>query len=373
MDEIKQCDKKRVLGITCLLILLFLSGCNTDSQTFELDDFYIESQTYEDIDSKIVWPLEKGSGFDEKTINELTDLYKSLSFTRSLIIMKDNQLMMEAYFNGSGPSDSENVHSVSKSILSALIGIAIEEGFIEDIDQSIADFLPSDYFEGEYKNRNKITIRHLLNMNTGLDWSEDYSEYRILGELDWVKDILEQDMLYIPGTHFNYSTGNTYLLAVVLAEATGIPLKDYAEQYLLNDIGVTVEYWHKNTQGYYSGGCNLFLTPMEIARFGQLYLDKGVWNDKQVIPEAWVKESVEKSVFFDDTFYDGGYGYLWWTHTIKGYEVKTAWGYGGQMLHIIPELDLIFVSTTNSGMEAAHENSMLTFELLEDVIISSFE
>ncbi len=124
----------------------------------------------------------------------------------------------------------------------------------------------------------------------------------------------------------------------------------------------------KNTQGYYSGGCNLFLTPMEMARFGQLMLNNGVWNNKQVIPKDWVKESTEKSVYFDEYFYHGGYGYLWWTNTIKGYEVKTAWGYGGQMLHIIPELNLIFVSTSNSGMESAHENSMLTFELLEDVI-----
>ncbi len=211
MSMIVGIDKKSVLGMICVLILVILSGCNSDSVAYESDDFYIESQTYENLENSIPWPLEKANEINEEMVQELTDLYEDLRFTRSMIIIKDDRLMLEAYFNGSGPSDSENVHSVSKSVLSALVGIAIEEGFIEHIDQSIAEFLPSDYFEGEYKNRSKITIRHLLNMNTGLDWTEDYSEYRVLGDKDWVQDILEQDMSYIPGTHFNYSTGNTYL------------------------------------------------------------------------------------------------------------------------------------------------------------------
>jgi CubicO group peptidase (beta-lactamase class C family) len=212
--------------ITTLLIITTLITLSFASQT---NTFYLDPITYKDTSTKSNIELTA----NQKYQNQYKDLVKkleSLNHVKSFLVMKDGQLIVEEYFHSTKPEDSNNIHSASKSILSALVGIAIEEGYIKSIYQPISDFLPREYFIGQSRLKKKITIYNLLTMTSGLKWEEDVTEYQIQNEKDWAKGILSQKQDKYPGKSFNYSTGDTYLLGLVIQNATGKELKTYMEE-----------------------------------------------------------------------------------------------------------------------------------------------
>lgn len=334
-------------------------------------EFYAENITLTDVPAGNQWPGGDSGIYssNNELLQKATLIMESKGFVRSFIIVHRNNLVLEEYFHGSKKSDSENIHSASKSILSALVGIALEKGYIEDLDQCISDYIPSSYFK---KNKNRdITIRNLLTMSSGIKWNENSTEYAISSEDNYVKAILERNKSFDPGVDFNYSTGDTHLMSAVLTFATGRPLLDFAEEHLFDEIGISVEFWKQDPMGFYSGGCNFFATPMEMARFGQLYLNRGKWNGKRIINSKWISESFNTAFVFSEDW--EGYGYYWWLDKIDSYKIYSAWGYAGQMIHIIPELDLVIVSTTDSNSESAVNNEDYSFKIIEEYIIPVFK
>lgn len=335
------------------------------------NNFYTENITRTDKPIGKEWPEANSERYskDNEYLKKAVVKLKSKGFVRSFIIVHRNSLVLEEYFHGAKKGDSENIHSASKSILSALVGIAVEEGYINSLNNYITDYLPPEYFKEDIHS--DITIRDLITMSSGIKWTEDSTEYTISKENNYIKVILARGRAFEPGDGFNYSTGDTHLMSAVLTYATGMPIKEFAEKYLFNEVGISVEFWKQDPMGFYSGGCNFFATPMEMARFGQLYLNLGKWNGRRVIPKKWISDSFKISYNFSE--FGEGYGYYWWINRIKSKAVYTAWGYAGQMIHIIPDLELVVVSTTDSNSEDAVNSESYSFSILEDYIIPAFE
>jgi CubicO group peptidase (beta-lactamase class C family) len=248
-----------------------------------------------------------------------------------------------------------------------LIGIALDEGYISSIDQPIADYLQPFFHTKVDSKKSEITIRHLLTMTAGLQWEELVTNGHIELQANWIQGILDLPLVDPPGTTFNYSTGYSHLLSAVLTEASGMNTCEFAQAYLFDPIGVSVDHWGLDPQSYFAGGWQLFITTREMARFGLLYLQNGEWAGHQIIPKEWIQASWSHQVTLEPQ-HQFNYGFYWWNTSVHGYAVHTAWGYGGQMLHIIPELDLLLVLTSNPEyVGTIHETD--GFSLLEDSIL----
>lgn len=265
---------------------------------------------------------------------------------RSIIVLRHGTLVHEGYVNGGAADQALNIHSVSKSILQALVGIAIEEGHIDGLDDRASTYLPSSSFEDADPATKRITIGQLLTMSSGLAWTEDHTESWVENQPDWVSAILSRPLVETPGSTFNYSTGNTHVLSAVLENATGMSTCEYATTRLFGPLGITAEHWGQDPQAVSSSGYNLYLRPREMARFGQLYLDSGRWKGEQVVPTRTVAEAHTTSFRVDgDVSYSSG----WWQRSIAGYEMFFGWGFGGQFLYVIPDLDLVFAATADTA------------------------
>ncbi|NQU85925.1 MAG: serine hydrolase [Mariniphaga sp.] len=323
---------------------------NCDSIHIRLDGnntFYENNPTYQNIENNaILWQFATYSeaNIDSAVFHSGTVILEVSPTLFSFLLIRDGKILSEKYYNGSNPSHSNNVHSASKCIISALIGIAIDKGYINGINQKILEFFP-DYIPNEALKED-ITIEHLLNMTSGFTWEEDYTEYFIENEEDWVKAILDLPMDSAPGTVFNYSTGNIHLLSAILQKATGISNCDFIYSNLMSYLGVVIEHWGRDPQGYFSGGYNFYITPRELAKFGLLYLNNGLSNSRQIIPQNWVNTSLSQQINVDSKY---DYSYCWWATNILGHDVYKAWGYGGQYICLIPNLDIVIVSTANTS------------------------
>ena len=312
-------------------------------------EFQEEIRFYSDLSPSEDFWLESSfemAGMDGSLFYQSMDDQRRSLALDSVLVVQDSQILYEAYFNGTGISHSRNIFSASKSILSALVGIAQQQGHLSSIDQPIADYLPAFYHTGMDPRKSDITIRHLLTMTAGLQWEELVTNRHIELQSNWVQGILDLPLVEIPGTTFNYSTGYSHLLSAVLTEATGMNTCEFAQEYLFDPLEITVDYWGMDPQSYFSGGWHFFITTRELAKFGLLYLRGGYWDNQEIIPRDWIQASWSHQVTLEPQ-HQFNYGFYWWNNTIEGYQVHTAWGYGGQMLHIVPELDLILVITSN--------------------------
>jgi CubicO group peptidase (beta-lactamase class C family) len=347
-----------------LIIIIILPVFILIGDQKPIDSFYENNHTYYD------------DGYFKHFIRDTkNDLFADLAIAleaydhiRSFIVIQDKIIIYEQYLNNTKPTDANNIHSASKSFLSALIGIAVEEGYIDHIDQSISDFLPEEYFYDDNSDKVDITIRHLLTMTSGFKWTENFTEYTLFDEQDWTNSIIDLPLSSTPGSNFNYSTGNTYLLGVIIANSTEMTLRDFSELHLLNPLNISVEHWKRYDNGYDSAGCNFFITPEEMAVFGQLIIDEGMQTGNKLISKQWLQESLETQVSFDSND-NSGYGYLWWLDSLQGYEIKTAWGYGDQMIHLIPVLNTVIIMTTDGDDHSVYTNSGLSFDMIKEYII----
>jgi CubicO group peptidase (beta-lactamase class C family) len=244
------------------------------------------------------------------------------------------------------------MQSVSKSVTSALIGIAIRRGEISGVDAS-----PMPYFAA-FKiapdpRRDRMKLRDVLTMTAGIRWDEESTEYTdpanncavMEGKEDWVRYVLEQPMAEDPGKTFVYNSGATELLSYLLWKTTGKQADDYAKEHLFGPLGIEY-YWKRTPKGLADTEGGLYLTPRDLAKIGYLYLKDGVWDGKRILPEGWVAASTRASTRAKDGSF--GYGYQWWVMPGKGtgsHDAYAGWGYGGQFLIVVPDLELIAVFT----------------------------
>ena len=302
--------------------------------------------SYED-PTPLDWPTgsPREVGLDEALLNRAADNAALSPVVQSILVARDGKLVFERYFNGSDAGEANNVASVSKSILSLVTGIAIEDGLLK-LDSRIDAFLPANVV-GEHGD---LTVEQLLTMSGGLRLNDP--EYDYAPGDSFVRAVLARPSVAAAGTEYAYSTGLTQVLAAVLTEAAGTTLCKYTTDHLFGPLGIDADQWWVEPGGYDAGGHSVFITPREIARIGQLVLQRGTWDGRQLVPRAWLDLALAerwdltcrgiRPVHF-------GYGYLWWPLDVDGHLVWQASGYGSQQLWIVPDMDLVFVATHDAA------------------------
>jgi CubicO group peptidase (beta-lactamase class C family) len=293
-------------------------------------------------------PWSEKAGFNQKQIPTAYaaefDKYKTVAF----LVIKNNQVLFEKYWDGYSADSKSNSFSMAKSVVSLLVGIAIDDGAINNVDQPIGDFL-LEYREGD---KAKVTIRHLLEMSSGLSWDEAYaSAFSMTTKGYYGKDlpglVLNQTAPREPGKFFDYKSGNTQLLAMILESATHQKVSSYASKKLWQPMGAQHDaLWSLDRpNGIEKAYCCFNTNARDFARFGQLILNHGKWNGKQLVSESWLNKSLSpvSHLIDKDSKNVDYYGWQWWLMNYKGHQVFYMRGINGQYVIIVPELDTVIV------------------------------
>jgi CubicO group peptidase (beta-lactamase class C family) len=331
-----------------LLVLLggLAAGCGQQAPPVPTTPLVPVTQSFD-------WPTStpEAQGIDSPSLERAFQEAAELPFVFSILLVRHGFLVAERYFHGASTAQARSIHSVSKSLTSALVGIALREGYLQSLDQKLLDFFPEHGSADLDPRIGEITLRHLLTMKSGFAWSEDAEDWEgYSGSPDWIAYALNLPLEHPPGEVFSYATPNADLLAAVLAKATGRTTRQFAEATLFEPLGITVGRWDQDSQGHYAGGHDLYVTPRNLARFGYLYLNGGGIGDRQVVPQSWVEESTQP--YFVSNVRWGplegyGYGYQWWLATLAGRHGFFGLGFGGQYVIVVPTLDLVVVTSTN--------------------------
>jgi CubicO group peptidase (beta-lactamase class C family) len=264
----------------------------------------------------------------------------------SLLVARGGTLVRERYYRGATREKTANLKSASKSIMSALVGIAIQRGELAGVKQSIAPFFTTELARNTEVRKTWITIEDLLTMRSGLQTTSFFNYGRWVSSRNWVRFALNQPMVVNPGTDMEYSTGNTHLLSAIITKVGQTSTWEYANRHLARPLAISLAQWQRDPQGVYFGGNDMFLTPRAMLAFGNLYLRRGRSADgRQIVPAAWVDSSF---VSRTRSGWSGmEYGYGWWARDMGGQRVHLAWGYGGQFIFIVPALELTIVVTSD--------------------------
>ena len=290
-------------------------------------------------------------GMDSGDLTVATERAKAISRCMSLLVARHGKLVLEEYFHGNRADSLNDVRSVTKSVVSTLVGVALAEGFIGNLDETLGDYLPPRVAVLD-SARQSISIRHLLTMTSGFQWDESggFGSYiKWLYSDDHIRYLLDQPLVDKPGTRFNYNSAAVHLLGVLLQEAARMPLPEFADTYLFRKIGIARSHWDPLTRGYVNGGAGIDLRPRDLARLGQFFLQNGSSGGRQILPNDWVKQATTprfdwRSAYGPLRKYT--YGYLWWLEEGQAEPAYLAWGFGGQFIYVVPALDLVVVSTT---------------------------
>ncbi len=266
----------------------------------------------------------------------------------SLLISHQGIPVFEQYFAGRHAGQPANLKSASKSVMSALVGLALQNGQIKDINQPIVDFFP-EYIGTELEDTvRRITVRNLLTMQGGLASTSGRNYGPWVASRNWVDAALKSPMVADPGTAMIYSTGTTHLLSAIIARASGMNTKEFAQRYLADPMGFRMAYWSRDPQGVYFGGNDMEITPRQMLGIGELYLNGGVHDGKRILSEQWVLDSHQPHA--ESPRGEGRhYGYGWWLRDMADLQVPLAWGYGGQFIFVVREYDLVIVITSDSN------------------------
>ena len=345
---------------------------------------------YENADEGAEVPLAAASprsqGMDEERLKAASESIANGDYgdINSLLVVRNGYLVMEEYVSPEyyGAEYRYSVRSVTKSISSALIGIAIDQGKIPGVDAKLVELIPDyrDAFEPG-GGKESITLEHVLSMSAGFRWDEmrvgygdpesDYN--RMARSDDWIRYVLEQPLDHTPGTVLEYNGGCSMLLSAILENATGMSAEEFANKHLFPAIGMEVGVWPIAPGGITNTAGGLALTRRDMARFGLLFLNQGNWSGNQVISNQWVDVSTAEHIQ-GAGFYEGfGYGYQWWrlrdhdpaVRDLAVNDVYFAYGDGSQVILVVPQLDLVVVSTG----ELHGDDWVLFFDLLRERIL----
>ena len=281
-------------------------------------------------------------GIDSVRLKEVLGELERVDGARSVVVVHRGMVVDEAYWSGS-ETTLHHVRSVTKSVTSTLIGIAVDRGFIDGVDARMVDYLPHDLRPSD-PAKDAILLRHLLNHTAGFQWDENGEFSAWSTSQDPARYILDRPLATTPGSAFRYSTAATHLLSVVLSEATGMSTVDFANAFLFSDLGVSDLRWGRDRQGYRFGGHGLQLRTEDMAKLGLLFLDRGRWGDDEVVSAEWV--SAATGIQFEggsdyEPLQAVHYGFLWWLAHADGLSVFIGWGWGGQFVFCVPVLDLV--------------------------------
>jgi len=352
-----RCDKvkRKLMMIIVFFPLLVIRPVNT-----------LATQDY--------WPTEswlsatpENTGMDSTIFAGIQDYMNRYDLNlHSMLVIKNGYIIEETYPDSEYDQDSlHDIWSCTKSISSALIGIAIREGYIDNIDQKVLDFFPDREIAYLDARKQSWTIEHLLTMTTGQDWREwgipesdpGNTAIQLIQSEDWVQFILDRPVSTDPGKKFNYNTGSSHLLSAIIQQATGNTTLNFAQKFLFDPLGISDFEWGQDPQGVYFGGHGLNLRPRDMAKFGFLYLNNGTWEVEQIIPKEWVETSTKAHVSAFIYILGWQFGHLWWIYPELG--LYTAFGYRGQSITVIPNHKLVVIFTADNDDFYPHYMSLI--------------
>ena len=282
-------------------------------------------------------------GFDSaKLAQGLQSLQEQQVNIDSLLIIRNGYVVLDAHFDPYDGTFPHDLASATKSVMTTLIAIAAEQGKL-DLDQPVISYFPNRTIANLDERKTRITVRHLAGMVNGMESGcydgDEPTLQAMRANPDWVQAALDRPMVSESGKKFCYDSPGMHLLSAILQEATGMTALDFARQYLFHPLGIYDVIWESDPQGYSRGWGDLHLKPEDLAKIGYLWLHRGNWDGQQIVPEAWVLDSVRPHSMFIKP--DPGYGYGWWI-TNKDYQAS---GRGGQRVRVMASLDLLVVAT----------------------------
>jgi CubicO group peptidase (beta-lactamase class C family) len=302
---------------------------------------------------------------DEFIENRLPDAF-------SLLVIKNGYLVFEKYYSWGSPEKYAVVHSVTKSVTSALIGIALDKGYLKSVDQKLTEFFPEYITDDLDPRKKKISLRHLLTMSAGFRWNDRGPVMRNwYTSSNWAKFTIQLPQEKNPGDVFDYNSSTSHLLSIILSKSAKTSTLDFAKRNFFEPLGIQSAYWHQDPQGYYIGGFGLGLSARDLAKIGFLYLNNGYWNGQSIVSEYWVKESTAQQIqAFRHPIYGAfGYGYQWWVKKVDGCSSFRAWGRRGQFIVVVPELDLVIAVTSKTAQP--HPPTAIHYSPLFDLVATA--
>ncbi len=331
--------KRVTFCIVAALVAATMAACLVD------DDIKVPFDTYlpEQLDDG--WELStlQAEGFNSEAVDAVYQKFFSQDYyptAHALLVVRNGYLVAEGYCRD--PADRDNYHhvqSVTKSITSILTGIAIDDALIESVDQPVYEFIPQ-FFDDDVRKRS-ITIRHVLTMQTGLNFDNDIHSVKLFNHSgSTVKYVLGRPLDFEPGSSFYYHDGNPQLMSGVIREVTGGSLEDFAITHFFDPLGIRNYQWEKPDDGMTFGAFGLWLCPRDMAKIGKMMLQNGMWNGERIVSEEWIAESTRIHVTREK------YGYYWWVTESSGN--YAAEGHGEQIIYVAPRDNAVVVLTADS-------------------------
>ncbi|GEM_PF-955454 len=312
-------------------------------------------------------------GIDAGRLEAALDAFEAVVGARSMVVVRRGAVVGERYWTGE-PGGLNNVASVTKSVTSTLVGIAIERGLISGLDARMVDYLPPELVPDD-PAKDAITIRHLLTMTSGLRYDEDAEFLLWSRSRNPARYVLDRPLAAPPGTRFDYSSADPHLLSIVLATAVGVPTLDFADAVLFGPLGITERRWPADPQGFNFGGHGLALRTEDMARLGLLFLGHGVWDGDRVVSGSWTVEATSEQVklgAYFESLTGIDYGWLWWLFESLEPRAFVAWGWGGQFVFCVPELDLVVATSAawnvGPGTATRQERGILLDVILDRLL-----
>ena len=356
-----------------VLIASSLAGCGATMEELEAVDYTpLPGDGWQ-----VSTPEEQG--LDPTLVAELYYNADALERLYGLLVVKNGHLIAEKYFNEGSVDQKARIQSATKSVTSALVGIALEQGCLSSVEQKMLDSFPEVAGQITDPRKEQITIREMLQMRAGFPWEETHPAlWEGLLSGHYVPLIEEFPLSADPGTLFQYSNLTSNWLGIIVDRACGSHLKPYAEENLFSPMGVEPGEWGTDWEGHNNGCGDLHLTARDMAKFGLLYLNDGEYEGNQIILADWVRDSLR--TYSEDAwdnigrFRDIGYGYHWWSATADEHRVNFAWGHGGQLIVLVDELDLVVVTTADPFWlqhdDQSWKHEKATINLVADFVAS---
>jgi len=362
--------KKRIIYINFLFIisLLFISCSDNSPVGVDFSSPWITSSP-------------EAQNVDSSYLNGLVSQIDNNTFgnIKSLVIVRNNYLIFEKYFRGDTRETLHHVYSVTKSFTSALVGIAIQKGIISGTNEKLLNYFKDYSIKNPDTAKSSITLRDALTMSAGFQWNElsiSYSDpnndfNKLFSSINPIKSVLGKPMQDYPGTKFRYNTGLPLLFSYIIQKQIGKSAETFAVENILNKIGIKTYTWNNAPGGITNTGSGLSLRPLDMAFFGQLYLNRGNWNGNQVIPSDWINNSTVNSISVTSNI---NYGFYWWRYSDSNPVVSTlpvndiyfALGYGDQSIWIIPQYKMVVVITADND-----ESYFPTDNIIKNYILPS--
>ncbi|MFB4168179.1 serine hydrolase domain-containing protein [Virgibacillus sp. JSM 102003] len=378
---------KRIGRITFLLlsVLFIVTACSNNEASSKKDTNRMKTENVSDENSKLdetsngptngvpqknveivsYWPTEEWRKTSPESVSMdsslLIDMFQKIEDEdipmEGFIVVKDGYIVAEKYGGKYSEETPHPIYSVTKSLTSALVGIAINQEEINSVDDKAINYLEEDKLTDLNQWKKELTIESFLTMKSGLDFPEQTQEGFYESDA-WKEFMVGENPAYFIFNRsvrenpesWNYSTGDARVVSKIVQEATGDKLSDYAQQKLFNPLGISDVEWPSDRSGTSLGGTGVLMKPRDVAKIGYLYLNDGKWADKQILPKGWVKESTIPHGDTNGNFDGDKYGYFFWLKQVNGYDTFRGMGLYGQYMVVVPELDLVVVQTS-SGMD----------------------